>query len=261
MRRFYSFILKFFGLALFTLSIGCETERILFEGPDFVRFTDVVLTTKESVSDPIKIEVHLVGPVRSEDVTINYTVTGNARLGIDYLILNDANKVTIKKGQYFGYITVQLINNANNILRSQNLVFTLLTITPSSLQVGQGPSQIGDEFTLTIQDDCILSGPYKGTKSVFDIPTEGIQITSSDCENYLLSNWNINIDYPLYDYELGFIDNGDNTLTIPSQEPNFKLSGKGIIDPTTGKITLTFTLFDYYSEGENREVTIMLTRD
>lgn len=257
MRRSYSLILKFFTVVLFTVSISCETEKILFEGPDFVRFTDVALTTKESVADPIKIEVHLVGPERSEDININYAVTGNARLGIDYVILSDVNKVTIKKGEYVGYITVQLINNANNILRSQNLVFTLLTITPSALQVGQGPSQIGDEFTLTIQDDCILSGMYSGTKSVFDIPVDGIEITSSDCENYTLSNWNIDVFSPPYEYSLEFIDNGDNTLTIPEQETDTKLSGKGTVDPLTKKIVLTIILEDF----DDEELVITLTPD
>ena len=112
-----STILKLFTVILFIITIGCETDRILFQGPYFVRFTNENLTIKESATDPIKIEVHLAGPAMAQDVTINYKITGNARAGIDYTILSDVNKVTIKKGQYFGYITVQLINNANNILR------------------------------------------------------------------------------------------------------------------------------------------------
>ncbi|HZX75183.1 MAG TPA: hypothetical protein VFE57_12225 [Cyclobacteriaceae bacterium] len=255
MERRFSTILKFITMTLFTLFIGCETDQIIFQGPYFVRFTNQSLTIKESASDPIKIEVHLAGPAMSQDVTINYKVTGNARAGIDYTIVSDVNKVTIKKGEYFGYITVQLINNANNILRSQNLVFTLLTITPSSLQVGLGPSQIGDEFTLTIQDDCILSGTYSGVQNVFDIPIEDIKITSTDCENYSLSNWNINVFSPPYEYPLDFIDNGDNTLTIPEQEIDTKLKGKGIVDPLTKKITLTIILEDF----DDEELTITLT--
>jgi hypothetical protein len=254
MAKHYSTILKFAMLVL-TMTVGCETDRILFEGPYFVRFTDTSLAVKESVSDPIKIAVHLAGPARTEDITVNYTITGNARAGIDYTIVSDVSKVTIKKGQYFGYITVQLINNANNILRSQNLVFTLLTITPSNLQVGQGPSQIGDDFTLTIQDDCILSGTYSGVQNVFDVPVENIKITSTDCENYTLSNWNINFFSPPYDYSLEFVDNGDNTLTIPEQETDTKISGKGIVDPLTKKITLTIILEDY----DDEELTITLT--
>ena len=235
--------------------LSCETEKILFKGPYYVRFTDESITKKESYSDVIEIEVHIAAPALSEDITINYGTTGTARAGIDYAIVGDENKVTIKKGEYFGYIQVQLINNANNILRSQNIVFTLQSVSTSELEVGQGPSAIGKSFTLTIQDDCILAGTYSGTQNVFDIPVEGISITSSDCENYLLSNWNLNFFSPPFDYSLTFVDNGDNTLSIPEQETNTKLKGEGIVDPVSGKITLTIILEDF----ENEELNIILT--
>ena len=259
MGKIYSTISRLITVILFIATIGCETDRILFEGPYFVRFTNTTLTTKESVSTPIKIEVHLAGPAQSQDITVNYKVTGDARAGIDYTIVSDVNKVTIKKGEYFGYITVQLINNANNILRSQNLVFTLLTITPAEIQVGQGPSQIGNSFTMTISDDCILGGTYSGIKNVFDIPVKGITITSTDCENYTLSNWNINLFSPPYDYSLVFVDNGDNTLTIPTQNTDINMKGKGIIDPLTKKIVLTITLIAFNDDGTDVEFSITLT--
>jgi hypothetical protein len=242
-------------LLILSLAFSCETEKILFTGPYHVRFTNESITKKESFPDPIKIEVHIVGPVQSEDITINYAISGSAREGIDYSITGDENKLTIKKGEYVGYIEVQLIDNANNILRSQDLVFTLLSVSKAGLEVGQGPSAIGKSFTLTIQDDCILAGIYSGTQNVFDIPIEGITITSSDCENYLLSNWNINAFSPPYDYSLTFVDNGDNTITIPVQDTDTALKGKGIVDPLTGKITMTIVLTD----NNNQELVITLT--
>jgi hypothetical protein len=235
--------------------LSCETEPILFSGPYHVRFTESALTKKESFSDVIKIEVHNVGTALKEDVTINYGVSGTARNGIDYVIQGTTNSITIKKGQYFGYIEVKLLNNANNILRSQNIVFTLQSANKSELEIGQGPSAIGKTFTLTIEDDCLLSGTYSGTKNVFDIPIEGISISSNDCENYFLSNWNIDIFSPPYDYSLTFVDNGDNTLTIEEQGTNTKLKGRGIIDPITRKITMTIVFIDF----DNEEVTITLT--
>src|SRR6478609_3405851 len=154
-------------LILLFIALGCETEKILFNGPYHVRFTEENITKKESFSEPIKIEVHLVGLPLSEDITINYGITGSAREGIDYTIANAQNTITIKKGEYFGYIEVQLINNANNILRSQDVIFTLQSASDSKLEVGQGPSAIGKTFSLTIQDDCILAGTYSGVQNVF----------------------------------------------------------------------------------------------
>lgn len=247
-------------LLFLLLVAGCETEKILFTGPYHVRFTESSITKKESSPDVIQIEVHNAGPALSEDITINYSITGSARKGIDYSIVGDENKVVIKKGEYFGYIQVKLINNANNILRSQDVTFTLLSVSKSGIEVGQGPSAIGKSFTLTIQDDCILAGVYSGTKNVFDIPIEGITITSSDCKNYLLSNWNINIFQPAFDYSLTFVDNDDNTLTIP-EDTDAGLKGVGIVDPLTNQITLTITLSGTDSNGNATEdkVVIYLT--
>lgn len=253
--------MKFIFVFLVALLIeSCETDPIYFNGPAHIRFTESVLTKKESFGSVIKIEVHNVGPALKEDVTINYDITGNARKGIDYVIEGTANSVTIKKGQYFGYIEVKLINNSNNILRSQNLVFTLKSISTSDLEVGQGASAIGKTFTLTIEDDCILAGQYSGTKNTFDIPIEGISISSTDCQNYLLSNWNINLFSPPYEYSVIFVDNGDNTLTIEEQDGGStpgKIKGQGLVDPITGKITLTLVFLDY----ENAEANIVLTRN
>jgi hypothetical protein len=242
-------------LLMLVVLFGCETEKILFNGPYFIQFTDQSVTKKESISDIIKIEVHLAGPALAEDVSVNYSVSGSAREGIDYTINSDQDKVTIKKGEYVGYIEVKLINNANNILRSQNVIFKLLSISDSKIQIGQGTSAIGNTFTLTIQDDCILSGTYSGTQTTFDIPVEGITVTSTDCENYTLSNWNINIDAinqisPPYDMSLTFVDNGDNTLTIPEQEEDIlptdyaTIKGSGIVDPITNNIRIDLTLVD-----------------
>jgi hypothetical protein len=237
------------------LTLGCETETIEFNGPYHVRFTNESLTRKESFSDIIKIEVHNAGPAFTQDMTINYAVSGSAQRGIDYTIIGDQNNIVIKKGEYFGYIQVQLINNANNILRAQDIVFTLNTVNTPQREVGQGVSAIGKKFTLTIQDDCILSGTYSGVQSAFDIPVENITITSTDCINYSLSNWNVYVSNPPFDFPLTFVDNGDNTITIPEQEVDAKIIGNGIIDPITQKIILTITLLD----ANNEQVAITLT--
>ncbi|MEJ0030862.1 MAG: hypothetical protein WDO15_11045 [Bacteroidota bacterium] len=249
MRKTLSII---FVIAL-SLTMACEMDKRLFEGPYFVRFTDESVTQKESHSAPIEVQVHYAGPAPKSDVSINYSISGTARPGIDYVINGTPGKVKIKSGSYFGTIEVQLINNANNILRSQNIVFQLITIDNDTdgTQVGQGKSQIGNTFTLTINDDCILGGNYYGIHDNTDVPIEGITITSSDCENYTLSNWDIYIFQFAQIRSLTFIDNGDNTVTIPPQHDttlgstNNIIDGSGVVDPTTRIITMTVRLVDY----------------
>ncbi len=235
--------------------IGCETELITFKGPYFVRFTKVSQSEKESYSKPLSIEVHNAGPALDEDITITYKIGGSARKGIDYTLLSDGEKVTIKKGEYFGNIEFKLINNANNILRSQDVTFTLQSVTSGKLQVGQGESAIGKTFTFAIVDDCILGGTYFGTRGS-STPVQNITITSTDCEIYTLSNWNINIFQSTREMDLKFIDNGDNTLTIPQQEeenidPEFAtIKGSGVVDPTTRKIIMRIVLIDFEDQPE-----------
>ncbi len=248
-------------LICFSLLIGCDTERIIFNEPYFVRFTDAAQTEKESYSKPIDIEIHNAGPALDEDIMVSYKISGSAREGIDYKILTERGRSTIPKGKYTGNIQIQLIDNANNILRSQDIVFTLLTVSTGKLQVGQGESFIGTTFTFTILDDCILGGTYTGNNGNTP-PVEGLSIVSSDCENYTLSNWNINIFYTTTAMDLKFVDNGDNTITIPEQEEEnlptdlATIKGTGAVDPTTRKIVLTITLVDF---DQQPEVSFTLT--
>lgn len=244
---------------LFMLLGSCETEKIIFDGPYFVRFTETSLSLKESFSKPVVIEVHQAGKALEEDLLIFYKVSGNARAGVDYTIAGETGQVTIKKGEYVGTISISLINNSNNIIRSQDLILTLESSSSSDRKIGQGESSIGNVFTLTIIDDCILGGNYIGQQNSVDVP--GITISSSDCETYLLSNWNINVFNTSTPMDLIFIDNGDNTLTIPQQEEETitaefaTILGTGVVDPLTRKIIMTITLVDF--DGEQVTITYL----
>ena len=231
--------------------VGCETERIVFVGPYHVRFTDATLTEKESNSDIIKIEIHNAGPALEEDAVVSYEISGDAREGIDFNIVGTKGQVVIPAGQYFGYIEVNLINNANNILRSQDIIFTLTRVNNSLLQAGQGEGGIGKNFTFTILDDCILGGSYQGIRGSATI--SDVLITSSDCENYRISNWDVNIFGAADPVPLNFIDNGDNTLEVKSQKVevyygfyslDFVVEGIGTVNPTTREIFLTLQFSD-----------------
>jgi len=230
---------------------GCETEPILFKGPYHVRFTNATETQRESYSKTIKLEVHLAAPARDQDVTVQYSIAGSARENIDYRIIGTRGSLIIHKGQYFGYLELQLINNSNNILRSQDVEFTLTSVSDASLAVGQGIGGIGKSFAYTILDDCVLGGYFYGTRGAFTIPLRDITITSQDCRNYRLSNWNINIFQFSDPLPLTFTDNDNNTLTIPEQEqPELPtelatIRGTGIVNPVSRQITLTITLVDF----------------
>ncbi len=234
------------------LTAGCEQEKLIFKGPYHVRFTEEAASEQESWSENIQISVHLVGPQRDEDVKINYSIEGDAREGIDYEILSERGVVVIPDNASFGYITLRLINNANNILESQEIIFTLEGVAPVSLEIGQGESAIGKQMVFTILDDCILGGYYTGFGPTGSAPIENIRITSTDCQEYLLSNWDINL--PIFNSsgvrDLIFIDNYDNTLTIPEQEEETlaeeqaTIRGTGVVNPLTNEIILTIEFVD-----------------
>ena len=88
------------------------------------------------------------------------------------------------------------------------------------------------------------------------VPIQDISITSTDCENYTLTNWDIYVfQYPQV-RDLTFIDNGDNTLTIPPQKESTlvdslsTIKGSGVVDPNTRKITMTVILADYQGQPQ-----------
>lgn len=90
---------NYIAIILFMLlGSGCETEPIIFSGPYFVRFTETSLSTKESNSKPILIEVHQAGDALDEDLNITYKISGNARAGIDYTIAGEAGRGNYKEG-------------------------------------------------------------------------------------------------------------------------------------------------------------------
>ncbi len=253
------------------LSVACETSDVnrVFEGPYFVRFTDTLVTYKESYSQPVSIQVHNVGPILNEPITINYTVSGTARAGRDYTIQSTEGKVVIPANKSTGNIVLKLINNANNILESQSLTFTLTSVTPSTLQVGFGKNNIvGKQLTFVIQDDCLFGGTYTGTQKygAQKATVPNIKITSTDCKNYLLSNWNLVIPFLSFDAQhptLTFSDNGDNSLTVPSQTnpelgPTDKIAGTGAWNPKDRKITLNlrFTL----ALSSTKDTTLIYTQ-
>ncbi len=254
-------------LALAWAFFGCEQEPILFEGPYFVRFTNEQDSRSETELDIIEIPVHLAGPAQETNLDIQYSVGGDAREGVDYEFVSPKGQVRIVRGQNFGTIEILLINNANNILESQDIELTIESINSEEIAIGQGESQIGRTAVFTILDACILSGGYTGTRDISTSPITNISVSSFDCREYQLSNWDINIEelgsFPR-ERTLVFVDNFDNTITIPEQEEETlneefaTIRGTGSINPFDDVITLNIELVDF--EG-SPVVTINLIPD
>ncbi len=241
------------AVTLVGLAVGCDKQDIdrTFEGPYFVRFTDSSLTFRESYSPVILVRVHNVGPVLKEPIRVSYTLSGNARSGREYQIQGETGTVVIPANKSFGEIGVKLINNANNILESRTLTFTLTGVQPATLQIGLGPAgALGKSMRLVINDECLFGGSYTGTARLGGqaISVPNIDISSSDCKTYTLSNWNLGLlNFNAIKPALRFIDNGDNTITIPPQSnPELAstdtLKGNGAWNPRDRKITLNLQI-------------------
>jgi Calx-beta domain len=239
-----------FGLVAVTL-LNCKEQQIVFEGGSFARFSDTLLTYKESYNKVIKVKVHNAGPILEESVVLNYTVGGTAREGKDYRFIGTKGTVTIPAKQSFGEIQIQLINNANNILDESSVDFTLTTAAPSEkIKVGLG--KVGVTTKLIIKDACIYEGTYTGLRLVtattgYQVPN--IDVSSVNCKTYTVSNWNIGLfDFEAITPTINFIDNGNNTLTIPPQKmadlsaPRDTITGNGNYNPANKRITLNLKL-------------------
>jgi len=257
-------------LALLFACWGCLESDLnrTFDGPFHVRFADTTLTARESLSRPIQIRVHHAGPQLAEPISVSYAIGGTAREGRDYVIEGTRGVVVIPARQSVGTINLRLINNANNILESQEIVLTLTSVRPSTLQLGFGTrNPIGRRLRFTIQDDCLLSGQYTGTRragtQTFTAPD--VDITSLDCRTYTLSNWNLGLfNFDATRASFQFVDVGDNSLLIPPQRnnqlaaPRDTISGMGAWNPRDRRLTFNLRVRGV-SQTTRRDTTITYT--
>lgn len=259
---------------------GCEEERITYQGSNFVVFNDTALSFKESYSKAIKIKVHNGGAVLNESINISYTVGGTAREGRDYRIEGTKGTVIIPVGQSFGEITLYLLNNANNILESSTIEFALTAVKPADkVQVGFGKGGMGNKMVFTIRDACLMDGLYTGqlpVNATQSYQLADIEISSTDCKRYTISNinvglvgfqqffnWEAPVGFQAEKPTLDFIDNGNNTLTIPQQViPQFAsgydtLSGTGVWNPVNKRISLNIKM-KVYSYATKKDTNVIV---
>ena len=254
-------------LLLTFLMIGCEQDPIIFNGPFFFFFSNEAASAPESELAIIEIPVHYAGPTPESNIEVFYTVGGDAREGIDYIFVSEKGRAVIRRSTHSAVIEIELINNANNILESSDIELTIDRVSPDDIAIGQGDSQIGIQSTFTILDECILSGSYTGTGAQGTSPVTNLTVSSFDCREYQLSNWDINIEelgnFPR-ERNLTFTDNFDNTITIPEQEESTldsdlaTIRGNGSINPFDNVITLNIELVDF---EDSPVVTIRLIPD
>ena len=248
---------------IFVAALSCREQQIVFNGPDYVRFTDTSLVFKESLGKVVPVTIHLVGKPSDRPVTVTYSVGGTAVEGRDYSIIGEKGVVTIPAGSLFGEISLHLINNSNNILRSSELLFTISNASQGEkpIQVGAGKNFLmGNSLRIVIEDDCLFGGYYNGKRTGYDKEVKDIAITSTDCYEYLLANWNIGIlSFNADKVTLRFLDNGDNSITIPSQYNvvlGDTLLGNGAWDPKTRQIILNVAIKTLGRSGADTLINI-----
>ena len=255
------------GLIIFTLIAlavsSCEEQRIIYDGPDYVRFTDTSLVYKESYGKIIPIKIHLVGKPSETPINVTYSVSGTAVDGRDYRIIGEKGSVSIPAGAYFGEIELELINNSNNILRSSEILFTINAVSRGEewIQVGTGKNlSIGNSLRFVIEDDCLYGGYYNATRAGSTRVEKDVAITSSNCVDYILSNWNIDLmRFNADRLTLHFKDNGDNSITIPVQYNTIlgdSLMGNGAWDPRTREILLNITIKTQVNSGADTLISL-----
>ncbi|WP_460638554.1 hypothetical protein [Larkinella harenae] len=281
MKNYRYLLTGLIALLIGWIAVSCEEQDMdrTLQDPYFVRFTDSSLTYKESYNQLVSVRVHNAGPQLKEPITVRYTISGTAREGKDFAVEGTRGTVTIPANESFGEIKVRLINNANNILESQSIVFTLTDVEPASLRVGFGPQGLlGKSITFTIQDDCLFSGTYRGarqrgdyanllnlTNATASVPN--IDISSTDCITYTVANWNIGLaevfEFNAVKLPFTFVDNGDNTLTIPVQSRSElggdTLSGTGSWNPQNRQITLNLRWKATFTTQANKDTIILLS--
>src|SRR5690606_40068226 len=139
--------------------------------------------------------------------------------GGDYRINGEKGSVTIHAGAYFGEIELELINNSNNILRSSEILFTINAVSRAEewIQGGTGKNlSIGNSLRFVIEDDCLYGGYYNATRAGSTRVVNDVSITSSNCVDYILSTWNIDLmSFNADRLTLQFKDNVYKSSTSP----------------------------------------------
>lgn len=207
-----------FMSAFALLFTACDEEdgRTTFEGPYYVQFTANSASVSEAeTSKVIKIEVSNVGPTVNSDITVNYSVGGDAVEGVDYQLLRGATsgQIVIPAGEHFGSIEISTINNDE----TDGDKTLELTITGASNGLEAGRGAIGTKFSVSISDDdCPFDiTTFPGTYNVSWVQSSG-WIWEAGEQTGFVSNLTTTADPNVFgtDNLLGATDGGQNDVQI-----------------------------------------------
>ncbi|WP_316838416.1 hypothetical protein [Pedobacter gandavensis] len=125
----YTFVIGLVSL-MFT---ACKKERQTYKGPTVVEFSPAIKSKSQgtvTIAGYDSVKVQLVGPQRSADLELSYTVDpiSTAIAGTHYNIPN-LGKFILPANSSFGYIRVNLIPGSipNNLTASQKKLVLNLT--------------------------------------------------------------------------------------------------------------------------------------
>ncbi len=235
-------IFRKFSLLLLTVmfTTACEEQFTLFEGPYHVRFSGSSASVSENSTTPTNIQVHFAGPVTSEDIQVELTISGGVQ-DEDFELSVGSNTITIPAGEFFASFTVLPIDNV--VADGNKTIIFEITSVSGGYQPGLG--LVGKKFTYTIVDnDCPFEvSNFTGTYNC-DEPDYGVyEVTLSP--GSLPNSVKINNfwDYGLTIYVV--FDPGSNVVEVPDQPTGISSSGSPLHVVGTGTYAACEGTFSY----------------
>ncbi len=262
MNRFDQYIM---GIALLALISCGEKEDFLFKGPDHVVFTEQSSEMLESFldpsgnnfNDPLEIEIHLVAPLLNATTVIEYTVSGSAVEGVDYIIDDRDKEVLIGAGKSRALITILPVNNRE--LTGDKEIFFQISAVNNDLQIGRNQfGSFGSTHTTTIRDDdCLvqlsaLEGTWEFSET--DVNESEIEyeveiVVDYEQNNRILINNFAGLDTAFVAY--ANLDLCRRQLHLPEQylipffgeqDALLRTEDAGVFDEESGTLVVTYTL-------------------
>jgi len=259
-------ILKNIGSLILVLAMSCEEpEDFLFKGPNHIVFSEETSEILEShldpagsnFNDPLEIEVHLVSPLLNATTIVEYTVSGSAMEGVDYLLDDEDKEILIGAGRSTGVIEITPINNRESTGDKQ--IFLQISTVNNDLEIGRNQfGSFGNTHTVTIRDDdCLvqlstLDGTWEFTET--DVNELEIEYDVEIIVDYESNNRILVTNFAGLDTTFAAYANLDlcrRRISLPEQflipffgsdEARLRTEDPGVFDEQSGTMTFIYTL-------------------
>jgi hypothetical protein len=257
--------------AMFSM-FSCEVEEdeYYFKGQNFVAFNQESYTVFENGEEPLLITIGAsVGNGVKEDVTIEYTVAGNAVEGVDYN-LNSPLTVTIPAGETNATIEIEPINNAQFDL-PRTIELTITSVSDPNLIIGiNSKDKLQSSVSVTlVNDDCqVNTSPWEGSNTVTRASSGLTHVSplaknaNGDCNILSITGNAFNLNAGAKVLEINFIPESEGAkkgvVKLPKQNVGLRFTapvgvltvegnGNGAYDETTGEFWINVTM--KYEDG------------